>query len=212
MANSEDVPSLSSVSRRSLLVGATTTPLFPGTTSIDSAAAPDPLPLLWQEWLRLHTRATSLCHRWQDMETHLMRTIGVPQVVIMSPGDSAELRAQSHAEIDRALTSLPRSPEGAAALHGDLAARQARWDAEAARLGFDEVRRQEEEAWRQETEATEAIFRARASSLAGIEIKIGLIVELCSTGADDPEFPLPQLRSTLADMKRLGRKCGAVQR
>jgi len=27
--------------------------------------------------------------------------------------------------------------------------------------------------------------------LAGIEIKIALIVELCATGSDDPEFPWP---------------------
>jgi hypothetical protein len=98
-----------------------------------------------------------------------------------------------------------------AALHADLTYHQARWDAEAERLGFEEIKRQEDEAWSQEAQASDAIFRARATSLAGIEIKITLIVELCSTGPDDPESPWPQLRSTLADVKCLRRKCGAVQ-
>jgi hypothetical protein len=205
--------SRSSVTRRNLLTSATATAatILPGLPSI-AAVRGAPVERLWQEWQRLHARAAGLCHRWQDIETHLMRTIGVPQVQIPSPDNSASLRALSHAEIDRALTKLPSSPEIAAALHDDLANQRAHWDAEATRLGFDEIKRQEDGAWNQEAEASAAIFRARATSLAGIEIKIALIVEFCSTGSDDPEFPWPQLRSTLADLKRLRRKLGAVQR
>jgi len=212
MVNAENSTNLFCLSRRKLLTGTAAVPLFPIARSSpeSSVRTEDLLPPLWQEWLRLHTRATSLCHRWQDLETHLMRKIGVPQVLIPLPDSSASLRALSHAEIDGALAKLSCSPEVAAALHDDFADQQARWDAEAMRLGFDEIKQQEDEAWSQETEASEAIFRARATSLAGIEIKIALIVELCSTGADDPEFPLPQLRSTLADVKRLRHKCDAV--
>jgi hypothetical protein len=172
---------------------------------------PDSILPLWQEWLRLHARATSLCHRWQFVEAHLMGKIGFPQVRIPSSDNPAGICAQSHAEIDRALLAFPCSTEIAATLHADLSARQARWDAEAAKLGFDEVKQQEDEAWSEEAQASAAIFRARATSLAGIEIKIAVIVELCSAGSDDPEFPLPQLRSTLADVKRLRRAAGAVQ-
>jgi len=161
---------------------------------------------LWEEWLRLRARAIGLCHRWQDIETHLMRKIGIPQVLIPSSNNLADFRAQSHAAIDRAVTMLPDSIEIAAALHVDFAKQQARWDWEAARLGLVEVKRQEDQAWDQEAQASEAIFHTHATSLAGIEIKIALIVELCSTGSDDPEFPLPQLQSTLADVKRLRRQ------
>jgi hypothetical protein len=45
----------------------------------------------------------------------------------------------------------------------------------------------------------------------GIEIKIALIVELCATDSDDPKFPWPQLRSTLADVERLRRRLGAMR-
>ena len=210
MVDSKDSTTLSSVSRRNLLTGATTAQIFQ-VIGLPPPSAPDPIVVQWNEWQRLHARATGLCHRWQDIETHLIRKIGVPLVVITSPYNSAVTHAQSHAEIDRALTKLPRSPEVAAALHTDFANQQARWDAEASRLGFDKFKQQEDEAWRQEAEASDAIFSARATNLAGIEIKIALIVELCSTGSDDQEFPWPQLRSTLADVKRLRRNFGVVQ-
>jgi len=45
----------------------------------------------------------------------------------------------------------------------------------------------------------------------GIEIKIALIVELGSTGPDDSEFPWPQLRSTLADVRHLRRTFGTAR-
>lgn len=165
---------------------------------------------LWQKWQRLHARATELCHRWQDIEGHLMRKIGVPQVRVKSPDDPEGIRALSHAEIDRALAALPCSTEIGVALHADFANQQARWNAEAEKLGFDEIKQQEDAAWDQEAEASEVIFRTRAKSLASIEIKIALIVALGSTGPGDSEFPWPQLRSTLADVKRLRRTFGAV--
>jgi len=205
MTVSENTTSPTSVSRRSLLGGAATTSLLRAAPS-SAQAAPDPIVPLWEEWLRLRARAIGLCHRWQDIETHLMRKIGIPQVLIPSSNNLADFRAQSHAAIDRAVTMLPDSIEIAAALHVDFAKQQARCDWEAARLGLVEVKRQEDQAWDQEAQASEAIFHTHATSLAGIEIKIALIVELCSTGSDDPEFPLPQLQSTLADVKRLRRQ------
>ena len=209
MTDSDPSITRSSVSRRSFLMGATATPLVPGATLIDNVTQVT-ISLLWEKWHRLRKRALSLCHRWQDLETHLMRTIGVPQVVISLPGNSAVLRAFSHAEIDRALSNVSSSPEVATALHDEFANQQARWDAEALRLGFNEVKRQEDEAWRQEAEACAAIFRAQATSLSGIEIKIALIIELCSAGSEDPDFPLPQLLSTLGDVKCLIRERGLV--
>jgi hypothetical protein len=213
MVDSKNSTTRHLVSRRKLLTGAATVPLFSAAVSAsrEPFEAPVSIMKLWQEWQRLRARATDLCHRWQDIETHLMRTIGVPQVLITSPDNSADVRAQSHVEIDLALARFPRSCALTAALHADFANQQARWDAEATRLGFDEIKQQEDAAWNQEAEGSAAIFSARATSLAGIEIKIALLVELCSTGSDDPEFPLPQLCSTLADMKRLRRKFGAIQ-
>jgi hypothetical protein len=166
-------------------------PLFPATTGLPPLppdAAPDPVIPLWQEWQRLHTRATRLCHRWQEIETRLMRTIGFPV----------------------ATQALPDGPDGVAveadpAVDNATAAHQARWRAAAERLGFDDAKRRESEAWDEEAAAGRAVFGTRATSLAGVEIKIALMVRLCSAGSDDPDFPLPQLRATLADVKRLRR-------
>jgi hypothetical protein len=213
MVDADHNTSLSAVTRRTLLTGAATTPLLSAKTSAfrPPPETPDPMMPLWQEWQRLHARATELCHRWQDIEGHLMRKISVPQVWIKSPDNPEGIRAMSHTEIDRALAALPCSTEISVALHADFANQRARWNAEAEKLGFDEIKQQEDAAWDQEAEASEAIFRTWATSLASIEIKIALIVELGSTGPDDSEFPWPQLRSTLADVKRLRRTSSAVR-
>ena len=207
MVDVENSMSRSVVSRRKLLTGAATVPLFPSdiSPSRESPEVSVPIISFWQEWQSLHARATSLCQRWQDIETHLMRSIGAPQVVISSSDNSTSFRAQSHAEIDQALARLPRSPEIATALHADFSNQRARWDAEAEALGFDDIERQEEEAWRNETKISEAIFATQATSPVGIAIKIALIVELCSTGPNDQEFPWPQLRAVLAEIEHFPR-------
>jgi hypothetical protein len=213
MVDADHNTSLSVVTRRTLLTGAATTPLLSAKASAFRLPpeTPDPMMPLWQEWQRRHARATALCHRWQDIEGHLMRKVGFPQVRIKSPDSPDGIRALSHAEIDRALAALPCSAETGVALHADFANRQARWNAEAEKLGFDEIKLQEDAARDQEIEASDAILEARVTNLMGIEIKIALIVELGSTGPDDSEFPWPQLRSTLADVKRLRRTSSAVR-
>jgi len=210
MADSDHSTSLFSVSRRRLLTSAAGAPLLPVAGS--AQAASDPILSLWEEWERLHAQATGLCHRCQKIETHLVRKVGVPQVRIKSPDKPKGICAQSHAEIDRALTAICSSTDASAALHADFAAQQAHWTREAETLGFDAIKQQEIEAWRLETRTSDAIFEARATSLMGIEIKIAVMIELWSTGSDDPESPWPELRSTLADVKRLRHAFGAVGR
>jgi hypothetical protein len=213
MVDFENSTSLSFVSRRKLLTGAGAVPLLGGPLqpSRQLPATPDPIILLWREWQRLFARASALCCLFQDMETHLMHTVDIPQVFIPSPQGSRAICAQSHAEIDRALTESDCSPEISAALHVEFADRRARWDAAADRLGFNEIKQQEGEAWDEEARATTAIFQTRATTLAGVEIKIALMVQLCATGSDDPDFPLPQLRTTMADLKRLRRNLEALR-
>jgi hypothetical protein len=208
----ENSMSLPAVSRRNLLTGMTATPLFPVAYRFppQPPGVPDPILPLWYDRQRLCARATALCYRWQKMETHLFRTIGFPQVLIPSPDGRDGICAQSHAEIDHALADTPDAPMIGASLHAELAAHQARWDVEAERLGFAEAKRQEDEAWDREAEASRKIFRTRATTLAGIQIKIALMAQFCTAGSDDSDFPLPQLRSTLADVKRLRRAFDAV--
>jgi len=54
-------------------------------------------------------------------------------------------------------------------------------------------------------------FRTRAATLAGVEIKLAMMIHLCSVFSDDAEFPLPQLRSTIADVERLRHTLDALR-
>jgi len=201
-----------SLSRRKLLTSAAAVSTsMTGSFSPGSPGAPDPIVPLWQNWQRLRARAYALCRRWQEMENHLMRTVGFPQVFVPSPDGGRVTCAQSHAEIDLALAESGCSPEIGASLHAEFAARRAQWSFEAERLGFDRAKLGEDEAWDEEAEAVRAVFRTTATTLAGVEIKIAMMVHLCSAGSDDPKFPLPQLRSTLADARRLRRSLDALR-
>jgi hypothetical protein len=212
MTDPKDSTSLSSVSRRKLIASAAVTPMsVTGSFFPPSPEFADPIMPLWREWERLHALASELCHRWQEIETRLMRAVGFPQVFIPSTDGSRAICAQSHPEIDHAVAAGDCPQELGAALHAELAARRARWDAEAEALGFVEANREELQAWRKEEEAVRAIFRTRAATLAGVEIKLALMIQLCDAFSEDPDFPLPQLRSTLADVKRLRRALDALR-
>ena len=212
MVDSENSTSLPFVSRRELLSGLAATPAVRAAHAAIGRVEPtDPIVSLLREWQRLHAHASGLCRHWQEMETRLVRTVGFPQVFIPLSDGSCEIGAQSHLDIDRAVGASVCSREISAALHAELATHQSRWDVEAERLGFDDAKRQECEAWDEESEAAQSIFRSKAATLAGIEIKLALMMELCSAFASDPEFPLPQLSSTLADVRRLRRTLDALR-
>jgi len=212
MADAHHTTSLPSVSRRALLASTAAAPIAAAPRFLSSAeSAPDPVVPLWREWQRLHARASELCNHWQEIESRLVHAFGFPQVFIPAADGVRGICAQSHSDIDQAIAGGDCSQEVGADLHAELAVRRARWDAEAKALGFDEANRQELEAWREEEEAVRAVFRTRAATLAGVEIKLALMIQLCTTFSDDPDFPLPQLRSTLSDVKRLRSTLAALR-
>jgi len=208
MVGSSRGPNSLAISRRQVVAGAAASSLIPTVTAPLLSQLPgqrDPIEPLWREWERLHARALGLCEHWQEIESRLVRAVGFPQVFIPSADGARNICAQSSSDIDQAVAAGDCPQELGVTLHAELAARRARWDAEAEALGFDEANRQELQAWRKEEEAVRAVFRTRAATLAGVEIKLALMIQLCSAFSDDPDFPLPQLRSTIADVKRLRR-------
>ena len=212
MVDSENSTSLPFVSRRKLLSGLAAMPAVEAVPLvIGRTEPPDPIAPLMREWQRLHARASKICEHWQQIESRLVHAVGFPQVFIPAADGARGLCAQSHSDIDQAVAAGDCSQELSAALHAELAARRARWDAEAEALAFDEANRQELEAWRKEEAAARTVFRTKATTLAGVEIKLALMIQLCAAFSDDPDFPLPQLRSTLADVKRLRRALDALQ-
>jgi hypothetical protein len=191
------------VSRRDLLITASNATLLSGLDAARNNPGTDPIEPLWREWERLHARALGLCEHWQEIENRLVRAVGFPQVFIPSADGARNICAQSASDIEQAVAVGDCTEELGAALHAELAARRARWDARAEALGFEEANRQELAAWRAEEAAVRAVFKTRAETLAGVEIKLALMIQLCDAFSDGADFPLPQLRSTLADVKRL---------
>jgi len=181
MADTDHTTTPSAVSRRSLLRGVVATPLLP---LPDQPPEPliDPVVPLWREWQRRHARATALCHHRQAIETQLARTVGFPPPM---PAEGAV------------------SGVGDPLTGADADAHRVRWQVEADRMGFEDAKRLETAAWDEEAVALRTVFRQRATSLAGVEAKLALMLRICRDGSDDPDFPLPQLRSVLADVKYL---------
>jgi hypothetical protein len=212
MVDAETSTSAPSVSRRKLLSCAAMAPaLTVASPAIGPMERSDPILPLWCEWQLSHASAIGLCQRAQGIESRLMRAVGFPQVFIPLSNSARGICCQYPADIDQAVAAGDCPPDLASALHAELAVRRARWDAEAEALGFDEANRQELEAWRKEEEAVRAVFRTRAATLAGVEIKLALMIKLCATFSVDPELAMPHLRSTLADVKRLRRTLGTLR-
>ena len=167
------------------------------------AESPDPIGPLSTEWQRLHQQTVALCHKAQDLEAQLLRTVRAPIVAVEAFDGADCMLAHSHEDIDAILGDSGSSAGLAEDLHSKLSARQQRWSAEADREDFDEAQRHEADAWAQEADAAQTIFRTPATSLVGVQIKLALMIEMCMTGMIDPAFPLPQLQSTFADVENL---------
>ena len=168
-----------------------------------SGEGPDPIWLLWTKWQKLHQRAAALCHQVQDLEAQLLRTVGAPMVAVQQVKGGGSCLAHSHEEIDAILGDSGSPSEYAKDLHRELAVLEERWSAEAALLGFDEAMQQESDAWAQEAEAAKAIFSTRATSLAGIQIKLAFMIKMCSVGPPDVMTLVPQLQSAFTDVTNL---------
>ena len=68
--------------------------------------ASDPVQLLWREWQMLHNEAVMKCHRAQDLEAQLLRTVGAPMVPIHRGPDAEDLMAYSHDDINQILAEI----------------------------------------------------------------------------------------------------------
>ena len=205
MVEAKDSTSLGGVSRRELLGGETSLPQLSGWEPSVGQLEDEPLVRLWLDWKRLHSLTILVCHRTQDLEAHLLRTLGPPLVLVQSLANPKGVPAWSHEDIDRILSETKGVTSSGPALHAELSRRKGRWSAEGNRLGFDEAMENEREAWRRESDASSAIFRAAAATLTGVQVKIALMIQMCVAEAADRSFPLPQLESTFKDLAALAK-------
>jgi hypothetical protein len=163
----------------------------------------EPILTLWQEWQTAFTTSTEWGARWGALESALVRAIGFPRVLIPVSPATREVWATSHEQIDHELGDMPDADELRQRLHSDLTALLMKWDAVAASMGLDTADRREEGAWRKCEKIADALFALPARGIPGVIAKLELVLRLGETRVGDEEFPWGQLRSAVADLRRL---------
>ena len=167
--------------------------------------ASDPVQLLWREWQVLHNEAVVNCHRAQDLEAQMLRTVGAPVVRIHRGPDAEELMAHSHDDIDQILVETNTPDAIGQDLHRKLAIRQREWNDESDHIGFAAAVQQEGQAWSRERRAASLIFQTPAQSLTGVQMKLALMMQESVDATGDATFPFSQLQSIFNDLAHLKR-------
>ncbi|MGK9171548.1 hypothetical protein KXR53_35020 [Inquilinus limosus] len=200
MADSDDSTTLPALSRRALLGGATILPIG-AADSCSHGGSSDPVLSLWTEWRAVHAELDAWQDDWQRKEGVLLRTVGMPRVLVPVPG-AEPVSACEPAEIDELLEDVPGTEALRERLHREFAAHRRRWETAAAAIGLGPVEERINLAWDRWEALTEGVWRTPARSPAGIAAKLSMVLAIGQSRSDDEEFPWPPLRSVLADLQR----------
>jgi hypothetical protein len=210
MADSEDTTTLSSVTRSMLLTGtmaATATwPLEYGIGAAEAMAdngASDPALALWHDWKAACLNTVALCQKQQRLETQLVNTVGFPHAKVYLPDEDATVAVGWQGEIGEYFGRDPAFADTRVKAEADLAAHQARWDAEDERIGYSVAKREERIAADREQELVDALTATPATTLAGVAGKLDAVLREGEPFEGCTEFPWPQVRSVLDDILRI---------
>ena len=129
--------------------------------------------------------------------------MGFPRVAISLPSSTAPTWVTTHEDIDRTLSDRPNLEALRGSLHAELAARMARWDAEATASGLAVADQQQALAFERREELAFRAFALPASNLAGVLTKLTLVLRMGETRDSDDAFPWPQIQSIIRDLRRL---------
>ncbi len=164
----------------------------------------DPVILLWQEWRETFASSQRLCHEAQRLERELAEKIGFPRVEIPldHPGRPSVVATDAR-QIDRVLGTAPATRLLRRRLKRDLAAAQARWDAEAAAVGLTNAVEQEAVADRRVDELLRTASRTSARSIPGVIAKLAIATEWSELEPDADGYPWDFIRGVLADLTAL---------
>ena len=143
MAESEDTTSLLGVTRRALLTSAATIPLAPILRGRPTDTAASPIAAVYRDWRKADAEVRHWCREWGKPESALVRSVGFPRVAISLPPSTTPTWVATHEDIDRTLVDSSDLETLRGSLHAELAARTARWDAEATAIGLAAADRQE---------------------------------------------------------------------
>ena len=171
------------------------------TAALAESGPPDPLVLLWREWRKTLGAFRRQCRETQRLERLLMERIGFPRVEVpVQEADRSLVFVTEAQEIDRLLGTTPATSSLRARLTRDLAAAQARWDAEAEASGLTAASAREAATDRRIDEMLRAAATTPARSMMGTVAKLAIAAEW---GLSEPEtdgHPWTFLCSVLADL------------
>jgi hypothetical protein len=191
------------VSRRTSLAAAVR--LLTATASEQQNA--DPLILLWQDWRETFTSSKWLCREAQRLERELAEKIGFPRVDIpLDDPERSSVAATDARQIDRVLGKTPATRSLRGRLKRELAAAQARWDAEAAAVGLTSAVERETAADRRVDELLRTASRTPARSIPGVIAKLAIATEWSELEPDADGYPWDFIRGVLADLTALTAK------
>lgn len=172
--------------------------------SLSDGRSEDPLISLWQEWRETFASSQRLCGEAQRLERELVKKIGFPRVEIpLDDLGRPSVVATEARQIDRVLGTAPATRSLRRRLKRDLAAAQARWDAEAAAVGLTSAVEREAAADRRVDELLKTASRTPAQSLPGVIAKLAIATEWSELEPDADGYPWGFIRGVLADLTAL---------
>ena len=211
MADSEISMTLPFVTRRHLLMGtaavAATLQFQPSASAAGALAgntAFDPALALWHKWQSAYTRTAALCRKQQHLESRLVDAIGFPKAEVELPDENVSVTVSWPGDLKDLFGDNPGLADLRARAEADLAAHQARWDAEDRRIGYSAAKREELAAADREQELVESLMATPATTLAGVAAKLDAVLQEGESAEDCTEFPWPELRAVLGDLARMG--------
>lgn len=177
------------------------------TVAVSEQQDADPLILLWQDWRETFASSQRLCREAQRLERELAKTIGFPRVEIpLDDPECSSVAVTDARQIDRVLGKTPATRSLRRRLKRDLAAAQARWDAEAAAVGLTSAVEREAAADRRVDELLRTASRTPARSIPGVIAKLAIATEWSELEPDADGYPWDFIRGVLADLTALAAK------
>jgi hypothetical protein len=172
--------------------------------SLSDGQPEDPLISLWRDWREAYASSKQLCHEAQRLERELVEKIGFPRVEIpVSDPECPLIPATDPQQIDRVLGKTPATSTLRRRLKRDLAAAQARWDAEAVATGLTSATEREAAADRRVDDLLKAASTMPAQSIAGVIAKLAIATEWSELEPEADGYPWDFIRGVLADLTRL---------
>lgn len=172
--------------------------------SLSDGRSEDPLISLWQDWRETFASSKQLCCEAQRLERKLVEKIGFPRVEIpLNDHERSSVSATDPRQIDWVLGKAPATRALRRRLKRDLAAAQARWDAEAAAIGLTSAVQREAAADRRVDELLKAASRTPAGSITGVIAKLAIATEWSELEPEADGYPWDFIRGVLSDLTTL---------